>query len=72
MLKNLVSLEVKVAEKSYRFLCDNDSPIGDVKEAIFQLTNMVAQIEANIEAAKKAQEEAKLAEVPKTEEKVNE
>lgn len=45
MIKNIVQLEVKVAEKIYRFICDNDSPIPEVKEAIFQLTKIVADIE---------------------------
>jgi|HubBroStandDraft_2_1064218.scaffolds.fasta_scaffold384328_2 hypothetical protein len=72
MLTNLVRFEMKSAERVYHFLCDNNSPISEVKEAIFQLTNMVAQVEANIEAAKKAQEDSKQAEVPQAEEKVNE
>lgn len=67
MLKNIVRLEVKVAEKTYQFLCDNDSPIAEVKEALFQITKIVAEIEANLEAAKKQAEESKPESVPQTE-----
>ncbi len=71
MLKNIVKLEVQVAEKMYCFLCDNDSPIDHVKEAIFQITKIVGDIEANLIAAKKEQE-AKPAEAQAQEEIANE
>jgi hypothetical protein len=57
MIKNIVELEVKVAEKIYRFICDNDSPIPEVKEAIFQLTKIVAAIEEKSMSAIKKPEE---------------
>jgi hypothetical protein len=73
MLKSIAHFEIKLGEKVYQFLCDNDAPITDVKEAIFQITKIVGQVEANIEAIKKQQEEAKQAEVPPQEEvKANE
>ncbi len=64
MLKNIVQLEVQVGEKQYRFLCDNDAPIGAVKESLFQLNKLVAEIEERIVSANKEAEEAKQAEVP--------
>ena len=64
MLKNVVKLEVKVAEKVYHLFCDNDSPIGDVKEALFQLTKDVAEIEERILLeTKKIEEESKPSEI---------
>jgi hypothetical protein len=56
MLKNITQLEVKIAEKVYQLLCDNDSPIGHVKEALFQLTKMVAKIEEDLLATQKPPE----------------
>ncbi len=53
MLKNIVRLEVRVAEKIYHLLCDNDSPINDVKEAIFQFTKIVCDIEEKIKESQK-------------------
>ncbi len=63
MLTNLVKLEVKVAEKVYHFLCDHDSPIEHVKEAIFQITKIVADVEAKILEAQKKEPEAPQPEV---------
>ena len=45
MLKNIVKLEVQVAEKVYHLLCDSDSPIPHVKEALFRLNSIIAGIE---------------------------
>jgi len=69
MLKNIVKFEVQIGEKIYHLLCDNDSPINDVKEALFQITKAVAEVEQKITALnKQAQEESKPAEVPEQEE----
>lgn len=63
MLKNVTKLEVKIDEKLYQLICDNESPIGHVKEALFQFMKIVAQVEDNIIAARKAEEEAKAQQV---------
>ncbi len=55
-MKNITQLEVKVGEKIYHLFCDNDSPIGHVKEALFQLTKMVAKIEEDLIASQKPPE----------------
>lgn len=68
MLKNLIKIEAEVAGKIYHFLCDHDSPIGDVKEAIFQITKVIGNVEANIAAAQKQAESAKVEEQPAQEE----
>ncbi len=60
MLKNIVKLEFQVAEKIYQFICDNDSPLEHVKEALFQCQKLVGQMEDNAKAqieAKKEEEE---------------
>jgi len=51
MLKNISKLELKVGEKVYQFLCDNDSPLNDVKEALFQFIKYCGQVEDQIKAA---------------------
>jgi hypothetical protein len=56
MLSNIIKFEVKLDEKVYTLLCDNDSPLIHVKEAIFQIQKCVGQIEDNI---KSQQESAK-------------
>ncbi len=58
MLKNIVKLEFIVADKIYHFLCDNDSPIEHIKEAIFQMQKYIGQVEDNIKA-QLAEKEAK-------------
>jgi hypothetical protein len=44
MLKNLIRLEHKIGEKVYHFLCDTDSPIGEVKEALMQFGMFATQV----------------------------
>ena len=57
MIKSLVKLEYKVGEREYCFLCDNNSPFGEVHDALSQfkayaLDQMSKAQE--VEAAKKA------------------
>lgn len=55
MLKNLVRLEFEIAEKVYHFVCEPDSPIEHIKEALFQCQKYVGQLEDNIRAKMAAQ-----------------
>jgi hypothetical protein len=55
MLKNISKLEVLVEGKIYNFLCDMDSNLNHVKEALFQFQNYVGKIEEQIKAAQEAQ-----------------
>ena len=50
MLKNISKLEVKINEKVYQFLCDMDSPLEHVKEALFQFSKYAGQLEDAIKA----------------------
>lgn len=54
MLKNITKLECAVNEKIYQFLCDQDSPIEHVKEALFQFGKYIGQIEDNIRQSQAA------------------
>ena len=54
MLKNISQLESLVAGKVYRFICDADSPIADVKEALFQALKFVGKVEDDIKAVQAA------------------
>lgn len=56
MLKNITRLEHKVGEKVYHFLCDNDSPVHEAKEAVMQFLKYIMSVE---DAAKVQQELAK-------------
>lgn len=62
MLKNISKLEVVIGEKVYQMICDSDSPLEHVKEALFQFQKYVGQVEDAIMAAtakaKKEQEQA--------------
>lgn len=70
MQKMLTQLEFKVAEKVYHFICDPDSPLEHVKEALFQIGKYVGAIEDAIKTqqAKDASDKAK-AEQPEPEQK---
>lgn len=67
MLKNVVRLEHKIGERVYHFMCDNDSPTSEVKDAIFQFSAFVASIEKQAQDAAAKQAEQKAAEEPKPE-----
>lgn len=62
MFQTLAKFEVIIENKVYHFLCDPNSSIDHVKEALFQVQKAVAtledQIKAAQDAAKKAEEAA--------------
>lgn len=53
MAENIVKLEIQIEDRFYVFFCDPQSPLGHVKEALFQLTKRVGQIEDKIIEAQK-------------------
>lgn len=50
MIKNISKLECIVNEKPYQLLCDMDSPLECVKEALFQFQKYIGQIEDQVKA----------------------
>jgi predicted nucleotidyltransferase len=54
MHKNISKLEVVINEKSFSFLCDQDSELPLCKEALFQFLKYIGQIQDAIEDAHKA------------------
>ncbi len=56
MLKNLSSLEHAIEGKAYQFLCDPNSPLNHVKDALVKFLGYVQQIEDQAKAAKDAQD----------------
>lgn len=50
MLKQVTKLEALVGEKVAHLYLDNDTPIGVVKEMLYQFVAYVAQVEANVKA----------------------
>ena len=59
MIKDAKKFECKLGDKLYEFYCDSDSPIGHVKEALFQFIKLVGQVEENILAQQKTADAAK-------------
>lgn len=43
MIRNLSTIEIKVGERVYRFLCEVDAPIGEVHDVIMQMKGIVIQ-----------------------------
>lgn len=60
MLKNLSGLTHKIGERAFHLMCDSDSPLNEVKDALFQFLKYVGQIEDAV----KAQQEKSAAEAP--------
>ena len=54
MLKNISRLEHKIGERIYHLTCDADSPLGEVKETLFEFLKFVGRIE-DTERAKQAE-----------------
>lgn len=50
MLKNLSRLEHIAGNKVYHFICDQDSPLNEVKDALFQFLKYVGQVEDAVKA----------------------
>jgi len=54
MLKNLYQLEHVISDKVCHFVCDHDTDINIIKEALFQFQKYIG----DVEDAKKAQQAA--------------
>jgi len=50
MLKNVSQLTEQVGEKTYMLICDSDSPIPDVREALRIFESQVNKIEDQVKA----------------------
>lgn len=68
MLRNVSKLECKINEKFYEFVCDMDCPLEHVKEALFQFTKYIGQLEDSLKAKI---EESKAQNASNVENKVN-
>lgn len=64
MLKNIVQLEHIVEGRVYHLLCDNNSPLNEVKDALVKFIGYVTQVED----AAKAKQEADAAKAAETSE----
>ena len=71
MITALSKIEVVIENKAYQLLCDSQSPIAHVKEALFQFSKHVGAVEEAIakmqQEQKDKEEAAKLDKVPDTE-----
>lgn len=43
MLKNLSTIELKIGDRIYKFLCEMDSPIGEVYDVLNKMKEFVIQ-----------------------------
>lgn len=61
MLKNISKLQIKIENKDYEFLCEPDSCLNHIKEALFQMLKFIGQVEdtakVQFEQSKKEEEE---------------
>lgn len=60
MLKDICKLEHVVGQRVYHLLCDRDSPINEVKDALLEFLKFLGKIEdqAKEAAAKQAESES--------------
>lgn len=49
MLNNISKLEIKINERVYQFICDMDSPLGEVHDALSGMKAFVIQKMQEIE-----------------------
>ena len=59
MITNIVKIEHKVNDKVFHLLCDNDTPLIIVREALFQFLKIIGQIEDEIKANQETKAEEK-------------
>lgn len=65
MLKNLARLEHKIGDRVFHFFCDNDSPVNEAKEAMFQFLKYLGSIEDAAKAHEEQKDkESKVEEIP--------
>jgi hypothetical protein len=64
MINNFSEIQVNIDSKICRFYVQQDMPLGNVKEALFQLQRYIGQIEENAKAQLESQEN-KIEELPK-------
>ena len=70
MLKIVARLEHKIGDRLFHLTCDQDAPLGEVKEAITQFLGYMIQLEKAHSEQQKAQEEAaKVSQHPEEEKK---
>lgn len=43
MISNVSKIEIKIGERIYQFLCNIDSPIGEVHDALSAMKGIVVQ-----------------------------
>ena len=48
MIKNITRIEHKIGDRLFHLLCDQDSPVAEVKEALSQFMAYVVQIENHV------------------------
>lgn len=51
MLKNISQLEHKIGHRIYHLLADSNSPLNEVKEALFEFVKFVGKLEDNAKMA---------------------
>jgi hypothetical protein len=56
MIKNITTLEHKIGERVYQFICDPQSPLGELHDALHAMRNFV--ISKMQEVDKKNEEQA--------------
>lgn len=57
MLKKLSKLERIVGDRSYQFFCEEDSPIGEVYDALCVMKSFISNIILNNEGVREAEQE---------------
>lgn len=56
MLKNITKISCKIGERNFDLFCDNDSPLNEVKESLFEFLKIIGKIEDAAKSAQKEQE----------------
>lgn len=54
MIKNITRLEHKVGDRIYHFVCENDSPLGEIHDALSKFKSCIIEIINGQEKAKEA------------------
>lgn len=57
MINNITQFEIKIGDHAYRFLCESNSPLGEVHDALYHMKQIVLKKMQECHESEKAHKE---------------
>lgn len=62
MFKQKTHIEIEKDNRTYHFICDNDSPLGELHDVIYQLRGLIVERINEVAKAKEENQESNIEE----------